>query len=121
MSIWYVTLAIMCEMVAFGLVNTILSSQSHQYVAKFSKIRKLKMIYERHCSKLCVASRAQCNAGHTIQQGDVPLGHNLLLSGHFLTASVHYFEVLRTFFLLLLQSRHPLYALVQMCAINRIT
>ena len=67
----------------------------------------------------CGVARAQCN-GHTIQQGDVPLGHNLLLSGHFLTASVHYFEVLRTFFCYCCSQDIP-YALVQMCAINRIT
>ena len=73
------------------------------------------MIYERHCSKLCVASRAQCNAGHTIQQGDVPLGHNLLLSGHFLTASVHYFEVLRTFFVIVAVKTSPLCSGANVC------
>ena len=62
------------------------------------------MIYERHGSKLWRRARSAT----AIQQGDVPLGHNLLLSGHFLTASVHYFEVLRTFFVIVAVKTSPM-------------
>lgn len=65
------------------------------------------MIYERHCSKLWRRARS-ATPGHTIQQEDVPLGHNLLLSGHFLTASVHFFEVLRTFFVIVAVKTSPM-------------
>ena len=74
------------------------------------------MIYERHCSKLWRRARSAT----AIQQGDVPLGHNLLLSGHFSDRECTLFRGPKNFFCYCCSQDIP-YALVQMCAINRIT